>query len=795
MLFAVYCLQLRVDSGVRRVLPCVISLLVAMHVSAQDYNQIDEAGNVTQRSSRNNGNFNPHSNDTTSKAKEIPRGIYVWTIDRKFGDIRPAEVDTMPHLFMNSLFSTGMYGEYNTTGSNFTARESRIFADRPVGGQFIFTEPYSHIIKQPEQLHFTNTLSPLSNLTYSSCGNKQDGEDLFDAKFAVNAGKKTGMGFDLNYAYARGYYSDQSISHFGSTFYVSHLGDRYNLHAMFSTYHEKASENGGITDDEYIVHPQAFDTNYEPNEIPTILTQNWNRNDHQHLFITHRYNLGFYRLEKMTEEEMKARQFAAASKKDQEKRKKSEKGKPDGGGREDDTPVLNGRPSDAKIAGDEPAPAVATDSLAVADSTRIKVDTQAKLDSLIAAQKEQEKIDSTMKRVFVPVTSFIHTLEWNNHKRIYQAYQTPTDYYANHYYSDGLKYSGDSIYDQTTMMQLKNSVALALLEGFNKYAKAGLKGFLSHELRRFELPDSTGGMNYQERYNEHNVSFGGKIDKTQGKTLHYNLMAEAWLMGEDAGQLKVDFATDLNFPLLGDTVQLAANAYFYRLNPSFYYRRYHSRNLWWDNGDLSKETRTRIEGLLTYRRTNTQLRLAIEEIQNYTYLGMSYDATTESRTNMTAHVGQYGSNLNLLTAQLRQDVRLGPLNWENIVTYQNTSNGDVLPLPTLNVFSNLYLKFDIAHVLRVELGADASIFTKYYVPDFCPQLNQYAIQENDDSRVELGGFPFVDVYANMHLKRARFFVMMSNVTEGLGNAKMFLAPHYPTNGQVLRMGVSWNFFN
>ena len=80
---------------------------------------------------------------------------------------------------------------------------------------------------------------------------------------------------------------------------------------------------------------------------------------------------------------------------------------------------------------------------------------------------------------------------------------------------------------------------------------------------------------------------------------------------------------------------------------------------------------------------------------------------------MTASVHQEGGNINLLTAQLFQNFRLGPLNWENIITYQNSSSPDVLPLPALNIFSNLYLKFKIARVLDVELGGNVTYFTKY----------------------------------------------------------------------------------
>ena len=148
---------------------------------------------------------------------------------------------------------------------------------------------------------------------------------------------------------------------------------------------------------------------------------------------------------------------------------------------------------------------------------------------------------------------------------------------------------------------------------------------------------------------------------------------------------------------------------------------------------------------------------------------MSYDVTTDGgRKNMTAGIYQESDNVRILTAQLNQNFRLGLLNWENIVTYQNSSNKSVLPLPDWNIFSNLYLKFRIAKVLGVELGADATYFSKYYAPDFCPGLNQFAVQKNEASKVELGGYPFVDVYANMTLKGVRFFLMMSNVINGGG---------------------------
>lgn len=63
-------------------------------------------------------------------------------------------------------------------------------------------------------------------------------------------------------------------------------------------------------------HPELSPKSFATNEIPTVLQQNWNRNDNQHIFFTHRYNVGFSRKVKMTEEEIKAKKFAMESAKD-----------------------------------------------------------------------------------------------------------------------------------------------------------------------------------------------------------------------------------------------------------------------------------------------------------------------------------------------------------------------------------------------------------------------------------------------------------------------------------------------
>lgn len=752
------------------------------------FNQMDEDGNVTRRSTK-------HNADSLGTDKEIPKGIKVWTVDERFGDIRKAELDTVPHMFMNTIFGTGLRGEYNTLGNVGTPRINRVFIDRQDDGQFLFTQPYDYFVKPVSTFHFTNTLSPFTNLTYNTAGNRTNGEDHFTAKFGVNAGKRLGVGFNFDYIYGRGYYQNQSTSHFNYTMYGSYLGDRYQAHLLFSTNHQKVTENGGITDDNFVLHPESFDDNFATNEIPTVLENNWNRNDNQHVFLSHRYNVGFKRKVKMTEEEIKAKKFAMEAKRDSEERKRreEERRKAEDEGRDfnednvKEKKTYAGRPSDAKIAGNEPT---ATDS--IGKGGRINVDSKEMADSLAKVSAKAAADTMWMKDEYVPVTSFIHTMKLDNYKRIYQAYNTPADFYADNYVAG--PYAGDSIYDKTSHLRLQNTFAISMLEGFNKWAKAGVKAFMTSDLRRFVLPSSDSNT-ATTSYNEHNLSVGGQLSKTEGKTLHYNVTAETWLLGEDLGQLKIDGAVDLNFPLFGDTVTLAAKGFFHRNNPTFYYRHYHSRHFWWDNTSLSKELHSRVEGLFSYRKTNTTLRVAFDEIQNYTYLAMGYNiADDHSRKGNTMEVRQKGGAITLLTLSLAQNFKLGPLNWENVITYQKSTDNDVLPVPDLNIYTNLYLRFKIAQVLKCDFGADGRYFTKYYAPDYSPALGQYAVQTGDN-RVQTGNYPLVNIYANFHLKHTRFFVMMSHVNAGSGNRQYFLTPHYPLNQRVFRFGLSWNFFN
>ena len=704
----------------RKILFIAILILSCANLCAQNTfgNQYGSSA-----SGRGNENFDRNGNpiDTTAvnDANTIPVGLFAWKVGEYLGEKLETPIDTIMHGFQNTNYTGGPTRHYTYLGNLGSPRIAHVYFDRKETTQYFFTDPYDFTVKKAGDVVYTNTLSPFTNLTYYKQGDGRHGEERFKAYFAVNVNKRLGFGFDIDYTYGRGKYADQSTALFNGNLFSYYHGDKYEMHFNFINENLKVAENGGISDDRYITHPLDMaegKKQYQSNMIPTNLNDVWNKNTGYHAFLTHRYNLGFYR--------------------------------------------------DVK------------------------------------AEK-----DTVAREVFVPVTSFIHTLKADFSKRKYYSYdyqQSQKIYEHNYLGRDSL--------DRTNYMSVKNTIGLALREGFSKWSKFGLTAFASFEHRQFTLTDTitdNPGQRLKTDHKENIFSIGGQLIKEKGKLIHYNVLGEIAMAGEDAGQFNIEGNGDLNFKLLKDTVRLDVKAFIKNQNPIFYYRHFHSKHYWWDNNDLSKIMRTKVEGKLSIDHWKTQLKIGFENIKNYTYLdnvsvgyekaptgnGKQPDVTPEKTYKNDVKISQCGSNIQVFSASLRQDFKLGILHLDNEITYQKSSNNNVLPLPELVLYHDLYLQFSLAKkVLNIEMGADFSYFTKYYAPDYAPAIGQFYLQ-NPEKRMKLGNYPMVNAYINLHLKRTRIFVQMYNLVQMDGENSYIYSPHYPLNPRILKIGISWNFFD
>ena len=686
---------------------------------------------------------------TNTEIQSLPPKLYMWKLSETLGNRTIIPADTASLNFQSTNLVEGMFGHYNYLGNLGSPRLSRLFFEREESEPTIFMAPFSSFFTRPDQVLFTNSNVPYTNLTYYKAGSKVNGEERFKSYFSVNVNKQLAFGFNIDYLYGRGYYQNQSTSHFNAGLFGSYIGEKYQVQAVYNNFFLKMNENGGIADDQYITRPENMSggkKEYESTTIPVKLEQSSNRNKDFYIYLTQRYRLGFTRRVRNTQE-----------------------GKPTVS-----APKASSSPSsEAEISASNNDIALPNDSIASKSVSTLA----AANDSLPSVSTADN--DSLFEEEFVPVTSFIHTLKVERSRHQFRSGSEPEGFFPEDYklYKN---YSNDS----TTAFSVKNVFGIALLEGFNKYAKAGLTAYISHKFSRYDLMNTDTLTDMRRiRYTEQEIFLGGELAKREGKLLHYNVNGEVGLVDKAIGQFRVNANLDLNFRLWKDTVNFYARGYVSNTLPSFYMRHYHSNHYNWDNDNMDKEFRTRVEGELNISHWGTNLRAGVENIKNYTYF------------NQSALPEQNGGNIQVLSATLKQDFRLGVFHLDNEVTWQKTSNETVLPLPQLSLYHNFYILAKLAKkVLTVQLGADVRYFTKYNAPAYAPGVQQFHLQPTDDL-VEIGGYPIVNVYANLHLKRTRIFAMMYHVNAGMGSANSFLVPHYPINPRLFKIGVSWNFYD
>ncbi len=407
--------------------------------------------------------------------------------------------------------------------------------------------------------------------------------------------------------------------------------------------------------------------------------------------------------------------------------------------------------------------------------------------------REEETEDTVISR-FVPVTAFTWTFDFtqNGHEFHNSNTTQAREFWKNFYLSDG------ETRDSTSYSSIKNTLGVSLLEGFNKYAQAGLTAYATYEYRKFNLTSVSDDVLNNESSTEEESTLtplpfkgeiphkqsqnllyiGAQLMRTQGKVINYDATAEFGLIGDAAGEIKLDGNIYTKFPLLGDTVSLKAYGHFSNTTVPYLLTNYVSNHFAWEN-DFGKTRRVKFGGELRLDHTNTLIKLGVENVQNLVYF------------NNEAIPVQHSGSVQVFSVSLNQKLRFKALNWDNIITYQTSSDNSIISLPQLSIYSNLYLYFRLAKVLQVQFGVDCTYYTKYKANNYQPATMSFYNQDEYDC----GNYPFMNLYLNMKLKRARFYVMMSHINQGLTGKNYFSMPHYPLNPRRFQLGVSIDFIN
>lgn len=601
--------------------------------------------------------------------------INAYRLTDKLGDPYVAEMDTerintADHTLMESRSVAGAYTA--NIGAPF---QSRIFSERREARDFIFADAFDGNITSPTNGYFYDVKVPYTNILYTRAGGSTKREEQLRGVITGNFGRKINLGADFDYTYSRGQYTSNNNKLLSYRFFGSYRSDRYEVFAHVRNLNFVTNENGGLTDDRYITDPDNFEDGrrgIDSKSFPTRFTNTYNRLRSRDFFLTHRYNLGFYR--SMTADE------ADRKRQRDERREKIRR--------------LN------------------------AEKEKEKADT-APTDSRPRPPRDDEEDDDPHAgEVFVPVASVIHTFELEDFRRRFISNDAGIDTcYTNRY--DTTTTRPDDLQSART---LRNTLALSLREGFQQWVKFGLTAYISFENRRFEQPGDTvrGLFQGRSRTDEYAAFLGAELSRNQGRLLTFRARGEFALLGDDIGELRLDGHIASRFRLFGRDAALRAEGALRNLRPAFFTRHFHSRYFLWDD-DLRNTQSVYIGGTVEWQQTRTRLSAGVENITNHIYFG------TDGRP------AQFTGNLQVVTARLRQDFRIRAFGWENDAVFQLSSRSDILPLPRLALRSNAYVVVRPVRVLTLQLGADVRYFTAYHAPYYEPATQQF--QNQRDVRV------------------------------------------------------------
>jgi len=639
--------------------------------------------------------------------------ITAYSLTSHLGDAYIAPMDTGKVNYYNRTMVEGNSLSVGYLGNIGSPHQTRIFSERKEERDFIYADAYDYYITTPQSALFYDTKTPYTNVTYTFAGANVSKEERLKALLTTNLGKKTNIGGEFDYIYGRGFYNSNGTKHVSYRLFGSYRADRYELNSYISNSHFVNNENGGLTDITYVTEPDKHMMNnreVDTRSYPTLYTNTWNRVRGKQLFLTHRYNLGFYRELGVVEE------------------------------------------------GEEPA------------------------------------------KVFIPVSSMIHTVEYEDNRR--------------HFYSNNTEVL-DTVYpyiynldpalsDRMSSWILKNTFALSLREGFQDWVKLGLTAFVRLEKRKFRLQAPIPGITdnpvskedwvnilsptpstldypLTSEYDEFSTYVGAEIAKRRGSILTYNARGELALVGDDIGEFRMTGELKTTFKLFNKNMSIIANGYTRNTTPAFFQRHHHSRYFYWDK-DFKNTQRLYVGGKIHVEATNTMISAGMESVQNYVYFGANSEPA------------QFDGNIQIVTGRIKQDFHFRALGWENELVYQLNSEKKILPLPRVTAYSNLYLSVVLAKVLTVQLGADVHYFTEYDAPYYEPATQQFQLQKAGQE-MKVGNYPLINAYANLHLKQTRFFIMMYNMGKYFLEPNHFSLAKYPMNPMHLRFGLSVYFKN
>ncbi len=214
------------------------------------------------------------------------------------------------------------------------------------------------------------------------------------------------------------------------------------------------------------------------------------------------------------------------------------------------------------------------------------------------------------------------------------------------------------------------------------------------------------------------------------------------------------------------------------IQPDFFYSNYHGNNFEWNKYNLNPIYT--FTGTINYKYKILEVGSSFFNIENYTFIDNKFKPI------------QWSPKINYIQAYTNISLRYKTLNWLINATFSNNNNDSIVAIPKFSSRQSLFLRFPMfGKKMYLQTGIDVMYVSSYFAPYYIPSLGDYVIQHTNS----YGNFFYADYFIGFKIKKFNAMFKIQNVAKGLLGYTYMMMPGYPLPDRIIKLAVSWRFYD
>jgi hypothetical protein len=405
------------------------------------------------------------------------------------------------------------------------------------------------------------------------------------------------------------------------------------------------------------------------------------------------------------------------------------------------------------------------------------------------------KIDTTIKSVdktkILPTQRVSYTFYYN--KNTYKFLQNEPDTYGvfpDYYYSS--TYSRDSL----SVFHLQNGFS------YSFYLRGKSTGIVKNEVKvdlglvhdyytyQQYVTDTITNANFSRQVVNQRVQNSSFQDITlkakAGYRFSNKILLDVDLQQIAAGRDFGNFLYEAKLTLSGGQKagRITFGAYQQSSSPPLVYTDWISNHYIFHNSFSNQKTTN-----LSFNYVNDLLKF---DLKAEYYMINDYLYFTAEPNGIDATPTQLHSPINLIKLSAGKNITLGRWHFDNYVVYQKSDYQNTLRTPSVYTYSSLYYSKLLFSVLNSNFGINVRYNTPYVAPSYAVGLGQFY---NNTPNLTFSSYPIATVFFKATLIRTNIMIAYDYANQGLFSKGYYMVNRYPAPSSLLKIGVSWSFYN